>query len=282
MAATKCLNCGCAIGSLETPHVWNGHVVCRGCYAKLRPRRGTRRWVWFGTACVCVATVGSVAFVWFTNMRASSSGDAPIGVNSDRTAIAPSLVAAPPQPPKVGAISGTAWLNRRDGSSDIQRGLTVSVIKGTVIRDVVLTCLRTELSALEKSAADFSAIGSDSADNEAENARRRVAEAQRTMEQLSPLLDVGHVHSLLIKLAPFGRYGVRLFSSEVVAASLVKCVRTGADGRYVIEGIAPGDYFLHALIETDAIFVEWLVPVHVEAATSTNVDLFNDNAAVSW
>ena len=31
----KCDNCGAAIGDLETPHVWNNHVVCQTCHIKL-------------------------------------------------------------------------------------------------------------------------------------------------------------------------------------------------------------------------------------------------------
>ena len=31
----NCDNCGAAIGKLETPNVWQDHVVCAQCYAKL-------------------------------------------------------------------------------------------------------------------------------------------------------------------------------------------------------------------------------------------------------
>lgn len=32
----KCENCGCAIGSLETPMVWGDRVVCGDCHGRLR------------------------------------------------------------------------------------------------------------------------------------------------------------------------------------------------------------------------------------------------------
>lgn len=32
-----CANCGGAIGNLETPRVWNDHVVCVACHEKLVP-----------------------------------------------------------------------------------------------------------------------------------------------------------------------------------------------------------------------------------------------------
>jgi hypothetical protein len=33
-----CANCGQAIGNLETPHIFNGRVVCAECYGKLSRR----------------------------------------------------------------------------------------------------------------------------------------------------------------------------------------------------------------------------------------------------
>jgi len=32
-----CANCGEKIGKLETPHLWNDHIVCAGCALKLAP-----------------------------------------------------------------------------------------------------------------------------------------------------------------------------------------------------------------------------------------------------
>ena len=33
-ATETCANCGTAIGKLETPCVWQEHVVCAACHAK--------------------------------------------------------------------------------------------------------------------------------------------------------------------------------------------------------------------------------------------------------
>jgi len=35
MAMETCENCGATIGKLETPNVWQSHIVCAQCYAKL-------------------------------------------------------------------------------------------------------------------------------------------------------------------------------------------------------------------------------------------------------
>jgi hypothetical protein len=45
MANEKCSNCGCEIGDLETPYVWNQHIVCHSCYveAKKAEREGTEQ-----------------------------------------------------------------------------------------------------------------------------------------------------------------------------------------------------------------------------------------------
>jgi len=39
IATETCSNCGGSIGSLETPMVWDNHVVCAGCHAKLNGAR---------------------------------------------------------------------------------------------------------------------------------------------------------------------------------------------------------------------------------------------------
>ena len=37
MEATNCQNCGRVIGKLETPYVFEDHVVCGDCLPKLKP-----------------------------------------------------------------------------------------------------------------------------------------------------------------------------------------------------------------------------------------------------
>jgi len=206
----------------------------------------------------------------------------PVGAASQTTPTGP-LAARPPTPPSppVGTISGAAWLNRNNGSSDIQRGLTISVIRGKVAKPLLRSCLEKEIVALQKQAADFEASsGSDSA--QAKEDHRKIAEVQSAIGQLPNQMGVQEVQTLLRNCAPFGRYGVSLFSAEVVPANTVKQARTGLEGKYTIDGLADGDYFLHAFINTDVVFVEWIIPVNVTAGATATVDLFNDNAFINY
>jgi hypothetical protein len=41
--ADKCWNCGQEIGTSQTPHVFEGHVVCATCDGQLRPAMGEPR-----------------------------------------------------------------------------------------------------------------------------------------------------------------------------------------------------------------------------------------------
>jgi hypothetical protein len=69
MAKETCLNCGCGIGDLETPFIWNERVVCRACYAKLQPNSGMRNRMVSAVAFVAViAIVGGGAF-WLAKSK---------------------------------------------------------------------------------------------------------------------------------------------------------------------------------------------------------------------
>ena len=287
MVAEKCLNCGCGIGDLETPYIWNGRVVCRSCYATLQPKSGVRKWMVLVVACLGLVGIAVGGTIWLSSLKHEPPASTPLvaspaNPSSVRVAAPTPAVNAPPPMSRVGAISGSVWLSRNNGSSDIQRGLAISVIRGTVGQPLLARCLQKELVALQKSETNFTSIGSESALKEANEMRGKIVDAQRTVGQLSAQTGVLEAQSLLKNYAPFGRYGVSLFSAEVVPANTVKQVRTGADGKYTIDGLAEGDYFLHAFINTDVIFVEWIAPVHVTAGTTASVDMFNDNAAVIY
>jgi len=188
-----------------------------------------------------------------------------------------------------GSISGSSWISKDGVSSDIQRGLTISVIRGTATKAAVVQCLDVEIdyrldsakqndataADLRKNAGPDFDPGKEYADDAARD-RQVAADIRRAITQLPAQMGVNEAH----KVIAFYAYNFRSNFDAVVASSLVKRERTDADGKYTIDGISEGDYFLYAEIHTPSLFVDWVVPVHVAAGTTVKVDLFNDNAAV--
>ena len=65
---------------------------------------------------------------------------------------------------------------------------------------------------------------------------------------------------------------------RVLACLLVLETKTDIAGKYKIENIKRGDYFLYALYETSFSLIEWLVPVEDSHSKNISLDLYNDNA----
>jgi hypothetical protein len=264
-----CANCGRTIGNLETPHLHQEHVVCPECYARLavpaasaasKQRAVPHKKINGLLIAVIVATIAG-AVIGAIVLRRSR-----------------------PRPP-VGRIAGSACTSRNDGSSDLQRGLQVSVIWGPIRRPVLAQCLQREIEKWEEDAAQNKSratdrltgwISAEFYENEARKDREKVEGIKGVISQLPAEMGVKEADeflaaSVLSGLPAFG---------DVIIANSVATGRTDADGRYTIESVPEGDYFLFAEIETRSFLRQWLVPVHVTAGTMTKVDLFDDNAAV--
>ena len=145
MAKEKCLNCGRGIGDLETAYIWNERIVCRSCYVKLQPRSGVSKGLLLVLGTVVVAAIGGAAF-WISGptrppapaaVRAPTVASAAPEPTSNaelerlraenarlvrQVAARPSAPAftAPPAPKGV-AVSGSAYVVRQGGQSDILR-----------------------------------------------------------------------------------------------------------------------------------------------------------------
>jgi hypothetical protein len=55
--------------------------------------------------------------------------------------------------------------------------------------------------------------------------------------------------------------------------------KTDVDGKFVIDKVPPGDYYLISCFGSGTLLIDWIVPIHVEDHKATTVDLDNDNAA---
>ena len=55
--------------------------------------------------------------------------------------------------------------------------------------------------------------------------------------------------------------------------------RTNVDGKFVIEKVQAGDYYLVSSFESSTLLMEWIIPIHLEGDKETTVDLYNGTAA---
>jgi hypothetical protein len=65
----KCLNCGCGIGELETPFVWNERVVCRSCFKKLQPKSGMSKGAILAVAIVAIIAIVAGGTIWLAKSK---------------------------------------------------------------------------------------------------------------------------------------------------------------------------------------------------------------------
>ena len=80
----NCENCGATIGKLETPNVWQDHVVCVQCYAKMAVaaapvqliEQTSKKW----KKCLAIGAVGVLLGVIFILVGESNATGPGIGV----------------------------------------------------------------------------------------------------------------------------------------------------------------------------------------------------------
>ena len=55
--------------------------------------------------------------------------------------------------------------------------------------------------------------------------------------------------------------------------------QTNVDGKFVIDKVQAGDYYLVSSFESGTLLIEWIIPIRVEGDKETTVDLYNETAA---
>jgi hypothetical protein len=287
MAKEKCLNCGCGIGDLEMPYIWNERVVCRSCHAKLQPKSGmSKAAVLTGGFAVVIAVVVGGA-VWLAKSK-------PVATAIPVPAIQPVAVPVPlpkvtaPQPPATPALTnitllGSAWLVRGDASSNLLRGLHIYIIPSTIDAKVYRECLES-IAAYNEGVGGIQAAGAtDGTLPESSAAEGKDLEAKATViralaAKVTQPVSVEVAYRTMCDSHGTGR---SWFNPAAIPGAVAACT-TNADGKYSISAsVMPGRYYLFASIETPggALYVEWLVPLDVVQDKSFAIDLDNDNAA---
>jgi hypothetical protein len=209
-------------------------------------------------------------------------------------------------PTTTGTIAGVAWLTRNGGAVEPQRGLRIQLIHPTVSRLAMQAALAAEARdwqdwidlytalAAEARQTDANADAADPNTPNAPNANaatdagqefqtvadqattalNRVTAAMRVVPQQLDSLTA------LRTLTELAHFNLPDFSDALLETTIVE-VRTDATGAFQLGDIPTGDYYLHAAVGGRQSFVEWCVPVRVEANEEPlRIELSNANALV--
>ena len=188
-----------------------------------------------------------------------------------------------PEPAKH-SITGYSWLNQNGGASNIQRGLHIELLPATVPIRVVNETLELGAVALDKEyerekknaedLAKYSFEPSSSPDLSLANTLYRdpAANLRANESKQTGIYNTDDAYKFIGKLPDAPPF--------IHAANAIKLqeVKTDVSGKYAINDVVDGDYFLYACINTPALFAEWVVPVTVKGA-DVSITLDNDNAS---
>lgn len=190
------------------------------------------------------------------------------------------------------------WLNRNNGSSDIQRGITLCLVPQTMTREQAAAVLSGALRMCRQDAeetkqkidqenfdaekrrkenpeiAKYIDGASDFETKQVSDDLQRASDIDAIIKALPAKIETVDVYALMKKES---QYGMPYMSHGISSTVLYKA-RTGVDGKYAFANAVPGDYMIWGEIDTKGLYADWLVPVTITAQPQS-VDLFNDNAA---
>lgn len=195
-----------------------------------------------------------------------------------------------------GAIAGTSWLLRKEDENVPIRGLPVQLLRPTVRRQALLSSLSAEAAtwkyladAYDDRAEEVRQMQDEDDEGDSESVvdyEQSAEEAVKALDRIGvatraapPEADLAGAFKTLTELSVFN---VPRFA-DVVADTLVTEVRTDAAGNYTFENVPPGVYYVHAAISDGRNFVEWCLPVRVDADVGpVQVDLTKRTATLIY
>jgi hypothetical protein len=324
---------------MERTHTYADRRVCGRCYRRLTGRANLWPFVRLGVVCLAIGFGLGVLTTRSSRQQVRVPVVSPLSATRLQPPASQPLVAATTKP-GTGNVSGSVWVNRTDGASDIPRGLRVSLIRGTVARPAVEACIRAEIALWEKNAAenesrakavrdqqsgstyDFGTVWAD----EARYARAKIQALKKLPAALPEEMNVANAYQIVAGCSPSAaqadwarwqldaqlqsirlkgegndyaagvmdlvarsltqlqadwvRQGTPSFD-DAVAANLVREATIDAAGKYSLTDVPAGDYVVHARLQTEAFFAEWLVPVRVTGGDTAPANLFKQNAIFS-
>lgn len=297
----SCANCGRTIGALEQPYQCGDYIVCPTCVptleppappvsdplaelaraampetsagplaSRLSPRPARGRNPALVLAVIVAFAVGGVLLVFrWEQMHGSGA------------------LLVLPWKPTPGSVHGGAWVTRKNGTSDLCRGLKVALLKDKPVEPAeIREGYESEISFFN----DEYKLDSDSFNRErtqsygspevyrdrADNDLKEIARLKAGMAEVKTAQDIpaAYIHFANAD-SYFGGTNFVLYA----AGHQLQTVNANSEGKFTFADVPPGRYCLYAKMDNSISFIEWLVPVEVVSGREVNCDLFNANAS---
>jgi hypothetical protein len=196
-------------------------------------------------------------------------------------------------------VTGGAWVVKKDGHSEIIRGLNVSLIRAKIPRgelgqiiDVMLRYVLKRADRLDAQIKSLEASGQDASDCRKQGKLYvNLAATFFLMKDYDPdeLVDVTKLY-VLIRQAQTGDEAIisdakkydaitwDIFWPEAMTKFDARKAVTNIDGKFKIDGVRGGKYLLYAKHVTEYSLIEWLVSLEVGQSGEVSKDLFNEDA----
>jgi len=210
---------------------------------------------------------------------------------------------APPEPLSV--VHGGAWVTRKNGSSDLLRGLEVSLLNNTLVDPAII---RVEYQKgigrlTEEHDSQMKEFKNAKDQNDKEQSRladygikpyRGLEEhykdcAGRLADRIASIrADEGKItssedlQSAYKRFAFANDYWGTTYFYACAATAVRQEVHADSEGKFTFTGVPPGRYYVYALMNNSTSFIEWLVPINVAGGKEVRCDLYNENAATIY
>ena len=204
------------------------------------------------------------------------------------------VTATPPIPPPApvnATISGSSWITRNNGGSDLMRGMRVCVMPKKIDARPIVSLVSELVPQWEESVTVWEGFAKDEDKSRKEHpeiykdspnpvqedlvrSQNNVQILRRFLQSAPTEMDTLDAYVLLNR-----RYCTGQHRFDVLVPDAVAETKTNVEGRYALQNVPGGSYYLYAAVETSNILVEWMIPLNVTSNGPIQIDLFNDNAA---
>jgi hypothetical protein len=192
------------------------------------------------------------------------------------------------------SVTGGAFVLRKSGQSDILRGLTVAIIPSHIERYKiadVFSGIASKTEAMAKVYEESEEAGNDNGFSLLDRARARVVAGWLVKLADQPAdqpADCKALHDV-IRAFPFrdededGAERMDAIENDRLWPAVVKACRprifnTDIEGRYRVDGVKGGTYYLWAIHRNAFSLMEWLIPLKIDRDGEFKQDFFNESA----